>query len=1440
MVDDPRLDESSKQWLEEAKQKSVRIDSTTAGLFSQSQSFKGDSQYDAGLAYGINQDRLRANNQKWYDELGNQVVKTTLGMGLDLIENTGYIGDLLFDWDNKKKDYSNFLVELSKSAKQGLDEALPLYKKDPSDITDFSDSAWWIENGGGLVQSIGSFLVTGAAVGKGLGAAAKAFTQAATTGRLGSMIAKGAMAAGEGANALGIASAPAEAVFKSGQALAQLGTAATLTYTEGAMEATDVYKTTYEDLKYQGIGEEEAIRRASEAAAQTVKLNMWNVALNLTGISPLFKNAKNLSGLIESTKQAVKPTIGNYLSKLGIEGVQEGFEEQVNLWAREEGKLKGQLDDKYTGSSFSRFLQNAFSEEGGLNFALGFIGGVGQKVGMGKLIKGTYQDLSGPKIKDAEYLQLPNEEKAKYVETYNDKGEKEYVIPVEKKASNDDIEHIYENREAMSKINQFKHDINAITALQAEMTAELGKGNTEKVQALQQQLFDIGAARSIRNGMGEEFADHVQRIGSVDNTILDENGKTAAMRAGYAVDTNDNAYKQKAVDAAQSIRELTKEYTDLEYTISDPIIKDVVFRTSVQLHTAQSNYNTAHKAYINALAKAQKLTTDPNNFDIVESHAKVIAYESAISYLEDQKKVLDEAKDANPYAVEENSKGLEREIRIAKNLLAIEKASRDQRLKETNNKQVINENKAILIDMSGPLTAAIIQERIVNKVKNEYNEVRNNEDGKWKRISKEVIRQIKEKSEEVKQQKASELSKKIEEADKQEAENKKTRTVQVYTDIAAAKSAEQVDQIVNQANQEGILSDALTEAAAEKKEQLRVQQELNKQDDTTDKGYITKGGKYRLSIDEIDGKFIVNVETKDKRTKSGYRLSDKLSKPFDTKAEAEAYLNKIRNKDKAEKASKEETKTSLEEGKNVLLGTTVETLYSINPTQEEDLTKEKVKETNETISSDPINKYNQSKNHNVLVYVSQLENNKDKDAERLSPISDNYKINHSTSINVGTGVILRVDEKYSTPEEIAVGVYILGRVEPIAYLRDSRKITDKAEREDLLALKQHVKEQGSVSTTIQSKTNGTLAFTDNSKRLSKDIFFNPVEFAIAVNSVLMIDKDVPLGTPLNNKGTPINGFVHAIITSPTGNKYFIPVDTNRVSDELADSMAEGVILFLKYYQSQLKDKKADMLTISDEEYAVLEQISDDMNLTSMNGLSKYLSQFIYFDMGVRPSNLKGSKIEEINAKKGFNKYFVDVTNTGIAFVKPGEAKKGKDGITRPFEIGINFELTKANEEWHREKLKEIFKDKYMRMDVTNIRNNTTLKTITLKRTDGKLSYEKASMSMYDYILNNTSTNLVGHQISDKETTYFLHPSITIDTSFFKKDSKNAEKIANQNLEKGQKNVIIATSPTSTTRKSPYKRGTSKEKENTPSSSVNVVNNPTSTTDEKAEEVKKNC
>ncbi len=463
-----------------------------------------DSKFDTGINPGNikNLESIRTVLQPVTDQVANASIKTLLGAGLGIVENVGYLGELVFDWE-ENKDYSNALTEWASGNRKDLDEALPVRRDNPNEVFDLGDPAWWIDHGSNLVESIGEFLVTGYGVGGALSKTSKGV-----------------------ANLL-----KARGLVKQGLTAGSIaGTSSSLAYVEGAMSGSQVYKDIYKEELLKHGDKEIAAKKASEGASTTVKLNTTlNSLLNVTSVAPLFKTAKylkatdelgingklgyirnlennalgkTLAGADELTLKSTK----NFLGSLGGEAFQEALEESVNVFAEAEGrgKLKG-------ATGFDRFIEAVFTEEGALSAILGAVGGAGQKIGINAI---SSED---------------NEERGR--------------------------QEVFKNY-----ISDLKADFNEISEAQKELQEAVKSGNESDRRIAENKLFNTGLKRSLANGTGEEFIEDYEKVARTDNKELGDDGMTDAMRLGYSLGPNDNTYQVKAQDKIKDIKHLTREF----------------------------------------------------------------------------------------------------------------------------------------------------------------------------------------------------------------------------------------------------------------------------------------------------------------------------------------------------------------------------------------------------------------------------------------------------------------------------------------------------------------------------------------------------------------------------------------------------------------------------------------------------------------------------------------------------------------------------------------------------------------------------------------------------------------------------------------------------------------------------------------------------------------
>lgn len=564
------------------------------------QGFEGDSQYDSGLGYLVDQNQLRARNQPWIDQVGNSLVKAVPGTALKILENAGDLGELVFDWD-KDKEYTNMFTELAKAGQEALNDKFHTYQETPADkFASPADSGWWFNMGDGLVQSVGAFWATGAGVGGTLSKGAKALNAAIKGGELGAKITQGA---------------------------AQLGTASSLAYTEGIQSAAQVYEATKKQKISEGLPELEAKKLASEAASKTMMLNtVINTGLNITSLSPLFKSFGHLDdGIRQQLSRKAKETLPKYIERLGqlesqgvkqasimktlgLEAMQEGIEEDVNLYSENEGYRQGGVEDKVKSNkptAIGRFIDTAFSEEGAINFLSGAVGGVAQTAGFEYAPLRTYTDDAGKKSR----------------------------------MSARNLEAIQQQKHQRETIHTFKTDLEYLQQKQEALNAAVASKDQNKIEEARQDLFNIAALKSIRQETIDELTQEIGNIGSVDNTKLGPDQLTDAERQGLADNVDDHRYREKAASKSADLKMLNKEYRNLqaEGTFTSNFALNEAFRQRMDVYSTEKVLEDVQKNLVKTQADLANLFPDPDSQQAIMLKAELNGLEIALKELEKRK-----------------------------------------------------------------------------------------------------------------------------------------------------------------------------------------------------------------------------------------------------------------------------------------------------------------------------------------------------------------------------------------------------------------------------------------------------------------------------------------------------------------------------------------------------------------------------------------------------------------------------------------------------------------------------------------------------------------------------------------------------------------------------------------------------------------------------------
>lgn len=510
------------------------------------------------MKQGFDPYKYRAQSQGFGEQLAKTVGNSILNVATGIGEFVGYGGALITEWGTDR-DYSNAMTEAMKAMKNPFGE---VYRTNPELMVDPTDAAWYLNTFGDLATSIATFAIPGAGLAKVFQSAAKAAALAMD----GAAMAKIGMTTGR--------------LLSAGKAAAQVASAASLSYAEGAMSGLDVYEKTYKAQYDKAIKEgkdevtakEFAADRASNAASTTVQLNtIMNTGLNMIQMLPFFHNADDavrkwtreeaVMRKGESAKEyadrmknfaAGGPNAQNYLKSLyrpyGVigESASESLEELNNQFAEKTGYAVGQSGKKAGAFSQLKELENYFDRtmdaEGAYAAALGAIGGAGTTVFVdyvpihrvdavgadGKLIPKMASD--GKEVID------PVTGKTKYKKTfvsgitrkYN--GQAEYMNSIADSLAKDadwfhaqqeDLKKaVNENRTADAEL--IRNNMTSIANLNAVQL-----GMAENVKQMYQQMYDIDD----KNDVGAERVAEIDKQLEQASQIEDEAERNAQVQA---------------------------------------------------------------------------------------------------------------------------------------------------------------------------------------------------------------------------------------------------------------------------------------------------------------------------------------------------------------------------------------------------------------------------------------------------------------------------------------------------------------------------------------------------------------------------------------------------------------------------------------------------------------------------------------------------------------------------------------------------------------------------------------------------------------------------------------------------------------------------------------------------------------------------------------------
>ena len=541
--------------------------------------------------------KRRALEQSTLDQFGNTLAKSTLGIGLGIIENIGYLTEIPGVIMGNDRDYSNELIEIAREGREGLDEAFPVYRENPNEVFDLRDPAWWMQHGGGLVESIGEFAITGGGIAKVLGLAGK----------------------------LGKAGAVGQAL---GRAASQGVTAGSLSFVEGAMSGNQIYK----DMIAKGKSPEEA----AIAATQAVKINTGiNTFLNLTGVGALFRTpavSRSIrKGIFQETREQYLGRLRNQLDDinakvdggktpsaiLGLlgESVQESAEEVVNVIAEQEGRFLGGIAEEGTSENLGTRIRDAVtSDEGMLSAILGAAGGVGQQ-GVINLAtrkrrnREEQEQLAFDKQRLENLITAVEDTQALSTQLQQQMADGDLAEAeiTREKLFYPTLSHHVKRGTSDALVGTFK-DVQNV-----DNTQDLGETFNEPIAEAYQRLQEVRQDPSLSE---EARAEQVQALESTIQQLnqrrTELSGVTEAMRQGLAISPNDNEYKRIAGEKLAQVQKSQQDYIRLakKYNTTDLAkqmdLAGAIFDYQIAADDAEKSSSIANEN----LREAEKAITD--------------------------------------------------------------------------------------------------------------------------------------------------------------------------------------------------------------------------------------------------------------------------------------------------------------------------------------------------------------------------------------------------------------------------------------------------------------------------------------------------------------------------------------------------------------------------------------------------------------------------------------------------------------------------------------------------------------------------------------------------------------------------------------------------------------------------------------------------------------
>jgi hypothetical protein len=1247
---------------------------------------------------------LRAQNQSNWEQAGNAIARVATNIIPQTVSGFASMLDIP-GYFSAEEAANNSIVNWAIDAKKTVDEDwFPIYEEAPGQSMQLGDFAWWMSRGSGLAESVGSFLLQGAGMGKLVSSGLKG------------------LGAVSGGKKLATAVLGAEKSQRAYSGSAGLLNAVALNQSEAVLEATQVFRDTYEEqLQKNGGNIKAAKEAASIAAATTMSINRANILLNLSSASAFITPLK-------ASRQLLKAPGGirSALGRVGIEAGQEGVEELINLAASKAGMAKGRGEEY----SFEKALEDIKTMEGLEAAFLGAVGGALQTGGTSALKASKYgpgsmKDEQGNRISNVQYERNRYEQQQEVLEELKQKGVKTADV-----------------------LQDFKDQI----LFQEKLRAANEKGDVAEMERLKEQLFENQAIKAFRSGttevlenlynaeasrpveeVGEEYiARAKQAIKSLkeleavynnfegyQNTEEIFFNRANKLRAEKTAAFIESQKKETDFQFSKDLQELAKQFTfenEREVLFKE---EGKVVRTEKKKQESPLIYSTADienntgdteqnkKTYEKFLAEVKKLPS----YEAAKGYGEQM--ETIQNVLRNNTKEFQELTSkeyqAKAKAQKEEAQALEKarqDLKTAKDISSVERLKNNitnkefqkeadakiEEIKLRNDKTAKEKELAVILSDYDKRIKNTTEEADFDKLREEINTAKLSEADRKTLLNKVNIQAAKVNGEDVSAEEESE-SNPLEAFSQGEEELKK----EVKSETESFETTLPTD-LPNPSTEKSSVEEGVAQSA----------KELIKSDTTT------------VSGQDENGNLIYDFN----RSEEGHNRAAFLSREFNQKEEVGV-------------VSREEVSNSLDN------------LNLLDPdflTQGTELEME--------VDTDYAGqKYNpESNTRETIDWKIREAALRAEAAKKGIPVEqlDEYIAEVPIKVSTADGqqVFYVHDNAWYTSENLSASE------EDIAI--------DKAKN---FAIRKAIVSKGKVKSEVTYKSFGKLFKTFDGKSLSVSEAMPDSNLVLGIGKnggfSLAGDTSDLLGknsTILGKDSQP--GRLYAIVK--VGPNEFLPIPLQRT--KLAEAHAKAIVLAVEGYLSQ--DKNNPIVK-------AIAESSLGVDITDLTGLRKYISQFIYLFPTVKNEGLESVLIRggQDGSKLKSDMALFAVTASGIEFGRPSvpmgsyKNKQGETITQIAGTISANFNKTTDGKLRNAQmliKLEQLLKKAMSNADLNQLAENGNAVIILNK--EG----ETSSVKYTEFLKQTHETNILSVNTGTEEDpkwAYTIQPTILFDTSF---------------------------------------------------------------------------